>query len=158
MLNLLSADITTQACRWISLNPSYVLWPVCLGIIILIVVICYVYKLKASKQKVLADYDNACESLKLLSPLKPALDDAKQKIVGLEADKNRLSTNNNELYQQINDLSNNITQKESQLQEKEEAIQTVKGQLASSRMQLGKAYKNNQQLQEENQRSQYQTD
>lgn len=151
MLNLLSVDITTQACRWISLNPSYVLWPVCLGVILLIVVICYVFKLRASKKKVLADYDNACESLRLLFPLKPALDDAKQIIFGLETDKNRLSIHNNVLCQQINDLSKDIVQKESQLQEKEEAIQTVKGRLASLRMQLGKAYKINQQLQEENQ-------
>ena len=122
MLNLLSVDITTQACRWISLNPSYVLWPVCLGIIILIVVICYVFKLRASKKKILVDNENACESLKLLSPLKPALDDANQKIIGLERDNNRLSTNNNELYQQISDLSNSLTQKESQLQEKDKKL------------------------------------
>ena len=60
MLNLLSVDITTQACRWISLNPSYVLWPVCLGVIILIIAICYVFKLRAFKKKILVDYKNTC--------------------------------------------------------------------------------------------------
>ena len=61
---LLAIDITSEACRWISLNPSYVLWPGLLVLIILVFALYYAFKFKSSKAKTFIELTHEKEKMK----------------------------------------------------------------------------------------------
>ena len=156
MLNLLSIDITTEACRWISLNPSYVLWPGLLGLIILIVALYYLFKIKSSKAKTFAELTNqkkkvneekerAAEISSLLESTNNELNNNKEQINQSEQEKRslrarvaslsghkqrleQLKSSAEEKVRQLTESTNNLNQI---IEQRDNKIEELEGRVTS---------------------------
>ena len=162
------SDITTEACRWISLNPSYVLWPVLIGIIILVLAIVLALRYKNSKEKVSSDYQKACNDLKSystqLAALKSEQEQQGAKIHQYEMDVEQwrrefeskksesatLLSEKKTLSQQVDELKAIIEEKTVRLSELEETMMATTRQIEASNQLLEAERNEHQRVLQEN--------
>ena len=150
MIVLTISNITTPVCLWISKNPSYILWPVCIGIIILIMAIVLAFKYKSSKDKLSEENKKISDQLKsnstLLAELKGEKDKQESKIhqylmdveywrrefESKKSESTSLLSENRTLSQQIDSLKAIIEEKTVRIAELEESLSDARRQLEES--------------------------
>lgn len=136
MTNIFLASITTQACWWISKNPSYVLWPVLAGLIVFAVVTYMLIKAKNQNNETYANYlrvyyDNNSNIVKIKS---------------LKTNVRDLSRDLTSARKAVAELQEKLTRESSKYQGLSEKYENTKKEIAPLRMQLGKEHKKTQNL------------
>ena len=156
---LLAIKITTEACQWISRNPSYVLWPGLLALIILVVALIYLFKYKSSKANAIA---KLTAEKKKADDISTQLLDTKKKLTTAKADLKKTRQENEILNAQVVSLSEisrerdqlktSVEQKDGIISELEGHLSTAKEQFDSTKNLLEQANKDIQQLKKDNQK------
>ena len=150
MIILSISDITTPVCQWISMNPSYILWPAFIGGIVLVMAIILAFKYKSSKKKLSEENKKISDQLKsnstLLAELKGNKEKQDSKIYQYQIDaeywrrefeskkseSTSLLSENRTLSQHIDTFKATIEEKTVQIAKLEESLSETRRQLEVS--------------------------
>ena len=136
MILLRSTSIDKEILRWISKDPTTVLWILCICIIALLLVAFLMFKFRKARNAVSKKLVKACEDLNsksvVVTDLTARNDEQARRIV-------QLGTQINKESQRANNNANQYDEAKKQIGQLKQQLEEAKSQIGQLRRQLGDA-------------------